>query len=91
MNQRIWYSCPQVRIIEWSKTKNTSVEFSVDGEKTGMIGRMQVIKGALILFLVTLVSSLILLIVIMQNSFRAMGEFSDLWNTSDTLVHYVSQ
>ncbi|WP_339732068.1 hypothetical protein [uncultured Gimesia sp.] len=56
-----------------------------------MIGRMQVIKGALILFLVTLVSSLILLIVIMQNSFRAMGEFSDLWNTSDTLVHYVSQ
>lgn len=56
-----------------------------------MIGRMQVVKGALILFLVTLVSSLILLVVIVQNSFHAMREFSDLWNTSDTLEHYVIQ
>ncbi|QDV50135.1 hypothetical protein [Gimesia fumaroli] len=56
-----------------------------------MVGRTQIIKGALILFLVALISSLILLVVILQNSFRAMREFSDLWNTSDTLMHYVRQ
>ena len=56
-----------------------------------MVGRTQIIKGALILFLVALISSLILLVVIIQNSFRAMQDFSDLWNTSDTLMHYVSQ
>ena len=53
--------------------------------------RSKVIIGVLTLFLVALVSSLILLVVILQNAFSTMREFSDLWNTSDTLMHYVSQ